>query len=66
MEREGNGTYEGMVVVIALLSQEVEGHQSAIMSKKMGAWSPDGSQEDKMILAMFVKAYQSQGFANIS
>lgn len=33
----GTGAYEGMVVVVALLSQEeVQGHQSAVISNRIG------------------------------
>ena len=39
-EERGWGSYEGMIVVVALLSQEdVEGHQSPVIARKIGAWA---------------------------
>ena len=51
----GNGAYEGMVVVVALLSQEgVEGHQSAVMSENESlAFGVEDSKGDRIVLAMY-------------
>lgn len=55
-EMERNGAYEGMVVVIALLSQEdVEGHQSVVMPKGMIGSLASNRKMMKWIIRYYVR-----------